>query len=142
MVLRNQMAENQGLDIDKESHPRLLTLMELLVTYIRVLLTHGPWSLRNSQNLTIQGQEVLLPDMWEKLRTLKLVSETQFPRTNHLCVCLRAWQWSTLSCACRPFHVESALLLCFALINLLLFKFPLCLFLNSFFNEDQKLSGP
>jgi hypothetical protein len=36
--LGNLMAENHGLDVDKESHPRLLMLTEWLVTHSRVLL--------------------------------------------------------------------------------------------------------
>jgi hypothetical protein len=35
MELGNLIAENHGLDIDKESHPKVLMLTEWLVTYIR-----------------------------------------------------------------------------------------------------------
>jgi hypothetical protein len=36
------MAENNGLDVDKESHPGQLTLAEQLMTYNRVFMTNSP----------------------------------------------------------------------------------------------------
>jgi hypothetical protein len=50
------MAENRGLDVDKESHPRLLALTEWLVTHGRVSLTFSPWSPKsNRPSVTNQG---------------------------------------------------------------------------------------
>jgi hypothetical protein len=40
--VENLTAENDGLDVDKESHPGLLMLVASLMTYNRVLLTQSP----------------------------------------------------------------------------------------------------
>jgi hypothetical protein len=50
------MAENHGLDVDDGLHPRLLTLTDGSLTYIRVLLTMELPKI-NKLSLTIQGQK-------------------------------------------------------------------------------------
>jgi hypothetical protein len=50
------MAENHGIDVDKDSHPRLLTLTKCLATYSKVLYTCSPGS-PWGPSLTIQGQK-------------------------------------------------------------------------------------
>jgi hypothetical protein len=56
------MVENHGLDVDKGSHPGLLTVTEQLVTYSRVLLACRPHGLRKMTALADHpGQELPCP---------------------------------------------------------------------------------
>jgi hypothetical protein len=68
--VRTLVAENQGLDVDKDSHLILLTVTEWLVTHSRVLLTSSPGAHRKQQpQCDVQGRKLPPPHVREELMT-------------------------------------------------------------------------
>jgi hypothetical protein len=63
------MAETHGLDVDIRHHILVVMLMEQLVTYNKVMLTHSFWK---PQKITAPVGQLKVkisptPNMWEKL---------------------------------------------------------------------------